>query len=1248
MGRPERPLDQHTGPIAELAAQLRQLRESAGRPSYRELAQRANFSMTALSQAAGGRTLPTLPVMKAYVRACGGDVGEWETRWQQLAGELRETAPLDEGEGVASSSGTHAPYLGLASYGVADAGLYFGREALTRELVGQLTVSRFLAVFGSSGSGKSSLLRAGLMATVADGGAGSWTAALLTPGARPLTALAAAVAPLAGLAAGELRADLLADPGHLHAAVQLALAGQPAGAELILVIDQFEEVFSAGSERDGFVDALLAAVGAPDARTRVVVAVRADFYGECARWPRLVTTLRNSQLLVGPMSSGELHDAIVEPAARIGVHVERALVATVIADADREPGALPLASHALLETWRGSPPGRLTLAAYQAAGGVSGAIATTAEAVYADCDDDQQQMLRRVFLRLIALGDGGPDTRRRVASADLAAGSEPGRATALVERLARARLVTVDEDGVQIAHEALIRSWPRLTEWLAEGRAGLRIQRGLAESASAWAGYGRDPAALYRGAPLAAALSWAGEDGGRTGLTAQEQEFLDASSAAEAAERVAAVRTSRRLRALVGMLLALLLAVSGAAGVAVWQRQTALTAERAAMSGQLAAQSLAFENADPDAASLAALAAWHAMPTVTAGSALLSTMGCCASPQATMLGEQGNIDGLAFSPDGRLLASGGDDDKLHLWDTATGTPLAALTGHTAPVNAIAFSPAGQLVATGSADDTIRIWRVATRRTIETLTGDTDAIEDLAFAPGPSGQILASASRDGTVRIWNLSTGHADAVLPFRGSFMRSVAFSPDGKTLATGGSDMKVTLWNIADLSRPELAQTLTGATKTIISLAYSPGGKTIAATETNGGAMMWSTAGGTGVPLRGGTHTSTGLAFSSDGSMLFSGASYDHLLLWDSATGRQLPTGGEATLGDVTVLAFSPATDSIAVGGLGGALRIWRSPVPRFTGHTSGVAGVTITPDGTTVASVGSDRTLRTWNRAGQLRVTVRLPKPATTVAISPDGRFVVTGGHDNAVTVRSLPDLTLVTSFPAGTSVSDVAFAARSGTLVAASAGTKILMWDIGTRQPRASFSAGTRVNRIAFSPDGRALAAVTNAGTVLKWTIGTTHRIVGHATVSGPLDAVSFSPDGRVVATAGSDGEITLWSAARLKPLAVLPGPLAKIQSLAFSHDDKTLAAAESNGTITLWRTSDDSQLATLTDGHQQVNSLAFTPDGTSLISGANSGRIISWTLDPATVFRQDCQILANDPGRAAAENLVPFASYPALCP
>ena len=455
MGRPERPIDPDAGPVADFAFRLRKLRDEAGRPSYRELARRASFSVTVLSEAAGGRSLPTLAVVRGYVRACGGDVGEWEEAWRLAAARQQ------------ADSARSAPYLGLASYGVEHGDLFFGREALTRDLLRRLAAGRFLAVFGPSGSGKSSLLRAGLLAAVdrgdlagpaVDGGglmaAADWTTVLLTPGEQPVAALAARVAALSGTAAETVHEDLLAGPEALHTAAARATAARPAGAELLLVVDQFEELFTVcadSRQRDSFVRALVAAVTAEDARTRVVLGVRADFYAQCARWPELVAALSDAQVLVGPIGPDQLRDVIVKPAERAGMTVEGALVATVLAETGTEPGALALVSHALLETWRHSPPGRMTLAAYTDAGGVPHAVASTAESVYAGFSESERRILRRIFLRLVAIGDGTPDARRRVPPGELAASDDP--AAALVEDLARARLVTIDDGSVQLAHE---------------------------------------------------------------------------------------------------------------------------------------------------------------------------------------------------------------------------------------------------------------------------------------------------------------------------------------------------------------------------------------------------------------------------------------------------------------------------------------------------------------------------------------------------------------------------------------------------------------------------------------------------------------------------------------------------------------------------------------------------------------------------------------------------------------------------
>jgi hypothetical protein len=374
VGRPERPLDPEAGPVQRFAFELRQLRQRAEGPSYRQLAKRAHYSATALSEAAAGEKLPSLDVALAYVGACGGDRAEWERRWQAVAAEL---SAARAGGGVTSDVEREqdAPYLGLATFEPADAERFFGREQLIGELLSRIAGSPFLAVFGASGSGKSSLLRAGLLPSVWAGGlpgSEEWPTALLTPGKHPLEELAIQVAAVEGIAAGSLHADLVADPARFGLAARQTLASKAQATRLLLVIDQFEEAFTlcdSEGERSGFVEALLSAAAGTDGRVAVVLGIRADFLGRCADYPALVDALRDALLLIGAMSQDELVTAVTEPAARAGLTVEPALVAAVVEDVVGRPGGLPLLSHALLETWRHRRGRALTLAAYRAAGG---------------------------------------------------------------------------------------------------------------------------------------------------------------------------------------------------------------------------------------------------------------------------------------------------------------------------------------------------------------------------------------------------------------------------------------------------------------------------------------------------------------------------------------------------------------------------------------------------------------------------------------------------------------------------------------------------------------------------------------------------------------------------------------------------------------------------------------------------------------------------------------------------------------
>jgi hypothetical protein len=547
MPRPERALDPSAGPVQLLANDLRQLRQRAGNPPYRELAQHAGYSVTTLSDAAGGRRLPALPVLRAYVRACGGDPGEWEERWRDAA------TTLAAGSKAGSDTDDRAPYLGLAGFQPSDAEWFFGRERLVAELVNQIGNGRLLAIVGASGSGKSSLLRAGLLPALVGTADATDDWLLITPGERPFSE------------------------------VGTRLGGAPPA---LVLVDQFEEVFTLcrdADERARFFQALLDAAEHP--ATRVVITLRADFYGHCAPYRRLAEALRCRTVLVGPMSDEELRHAVTGPAALAGLTVERALLTKVVADAAGQPGALPLMSHALLETWRQRQGQILTAAGYEAAGGVARAIAQTAERVYAKLDPDQQHVARCVLTRLTALGEGTEDTRRRVRRAELDfEGTE-----AVIDRLAAARLIVVGDDSVEIAHEALIAAWPRLRGWLTDDRDGLRTHRQLTDAAAIWNDLGRDPGALYRSTRLALAQQWAERDSHDRALTSLERAFLAASQRAELQEQAAAFRHARQRKAFTRSLAVLFVVSLVVSIAAVWLWRVALRQHEFAPTRQLPA-----------------------------------------------------------------------------------------------------------------------------------------------------------------------------------------------------------------------------------------------------------------------------------------------------------------------------------------------------------------------------------------------------------------------------------------------------------------------------------------------------------------------------------------------------------------------------------------------------------------------------------------------------------------------------------
>ncbi|MFF9040136.1 helix-turn-helix domain-containing protein [Streptomyces sp. NPDC014892] len=1209
-GRREVPVDPAAGPVQRFAFELRKLRAEAGGVTYRALAQRAGYSVTTLSQAAGGEQLPTLQVVLAYVRGCGGNAAQWEARWREAV----EESACDGSQG---NDGTLPPYRGLARFETGDSALFFGRQQLTADLVDLLSRRRFAAVFGPSGSGKSSLLRAGLVPVLRQAQEPDLRPAairILTPGERPARTHAPLLTPAAPRDGG-------------------------AGADTLVIVDQFEEVFTLcrdAAERARFIGLLLAA-RQPESRLRVLLAVRGDFYGRCAEHRDLADALCDANLLAGAMSPAELRDAVVKPATAAGLTVERALTTRLVKEVADAPGGLPLLSHALLETWRRRRGKTLTMAGYEAAGCLDGAIAKTAEQIYGQFTEDQAAAARRVVLRLIAPGDGTPDTRRSVDRSELS-GSERNDTAQVLEALAGARLLTLDGETVELAHEALITAWPRLRGWIEEDRERLRVHRNLTDAAHAWQELGREDGALVRGSRLAAAQEHFG-GASREDLTDLEHAFLEASRDHEQKGR-------RRYRLVLAAVTTALCLALVAAGLAVGQWQSAVTAQHLAQSRQLAAQSGALLDSEPDLASLLAVHAYRTSQTREATAALYAAAALPLRKRLT--GGTEPVDAIALSPDGRTLAAHSGDGSVRIWDLPGGRVRRALfTGHNTSSEAAAFSPDGSnlaVAASGGTGAVVGLWDPVTGRKLRTLTVPDGSVRGMDFSP--DGRAVAVSS-PAAVRVWDVATGRKRHSFTSR-TDEEVVAFGPDGRTVAAMSRNGVVRVWDMD-----------TGRTRTVHDrqvergLGFSPDGRTYAVGRTDGSVQLREVA--TGIvrrTIRDGAMKVDQVAFAPDGRTLAIPGPADTVRLWDTASGpaRATVTAGHQGRGLMAMVLGADGRTLVTSSYSEPTIRVHRLSVDQPLLSLRGIAGasvddMTFSPDGRTVATVHQGPpgrgSVQVWDvRTGDRKATLaldtdlalrgkQLPSSVwrlSAAGFSPTGRALAARAVKNGVVieVRDVATGRLHQSRALG---AIRAVFSPDGTRLAVAGGKGwVRIWRLSTGALHTVRTGhGQSVRTLAFTPDGRTLAVVNvedrggDQVTLLDAATGRTQRTIEPSSRS-PL-TLAFSPDGHTLATASAgNGLVETWDArtGRLQDSFSVSG---EVESLAFSSDGRTLATSSARG-VQLWDLATSQPRRTLPTRSPGV--VAFSPDGRTLAISTGSS-VELWNVDlpdPARAIRTIC--------------------------
>ena len=1162
------------------------------------------------------------------------------------------------------------PYKGLAFFDVADTGRFFGREAPTSNVVRRLRDGKRLAiVIGASGSGKSSLVRAGLVPALRRGrklpdgtdvpvGSAEWRILLLNPGSHPLESLALKLNQdeTSLEATRELIKDMRRDPHSLHLAI-CRLAESWGAPRVVLVIDQFEEVFTLcrdEDERQAFIENIMDAVdpenGGP---TAAVITLRADFYAHCADFPALREALARHQEFIGAMTTEELRRAIEQPATQAEWAFQSGLVDLLVRDVRGEPGALPLLSHALLETWRRRRGRTMTLRGYAESGGVRGAIARTAESVLRDMNPEERWLARNIFIRLTELGTETQDTRRRATISELIPSEDQEPAVrSVLDTLADARLVTLGQQDAEVAHEALIREWPTLREWLEEDRQGLHLHRHLTEAAQEWEARGRDHAELYRGARLAQAAEWANLHPKETNPL--EREFLAASQtsqAEETAERLAQQqrelqaardlarlegeraqaerRSSVRLRRFAIALSGMLIVALAAAGFALQQRNRATSEALIARSRELASAALVQTDRDPELSvllSIEAVAQSQAAHAETPRQVEETLRGSLMAfrTERVLAGHRDRVYEAAYSPDGSLLATASADGYVRIWDPSTGELIQTLDDGRRAIKSVAFSADGKILASTSNDRTIKIWDPKTGDLLRTLNAHTAMVQDLAYSP--NGKMLASVGRDAALILWDLSTGKPTERFESPAPLM-AVAFSPDGLKVAatSSGYGSEYSVWDI----------------------------------ET--GELLFSNM-GEGVPCQTVGDFSSDLSFSPDGALLLVGDCQGAISVLSADDGSLLDRL-DAHTGAINAIAFGPDGSSFAGAGSDRRVKVWNTATRELQltllGHQAPVYGLAFDPNGLRLTSTSEDGTARIWNISLPYeQMSIPTTADPVTISYSPDGTRIA-AGYQGMGTVQVWDAATggLVSSLAGhdeGSTVTGLAFNSDGNQLATSGSDQTVRLWDLSTGEetvpPIAHISW---VQAVAFGPGDQALYTGASDTIVRQWSLWTgelQNSILGESDAvlsmalnetgsllavgdagglivihdlqanayrtleshQGSVYAVLFIPGGARLVSASDDGSIIIWDLIDRTPLMTLSGHDGPVLDLALSPDGATLASASLDGTVRLWDTETGRERLALE--HPTAGgffAVSFSPDGKTL-AAAGQGGIFEYTV------------------------------------
>lgn len=1139
------------------------------------------------------------------------------------------------------------PYKGLRAFQSADNQDFFGREKVTEKLLKRLEeiheFGRFLAVIGPSGSGKSSLIKAGLIPALWRGelsGSEKWFIVEMLPGAHPLDELEIALTRVAASQSGSLHEQLSRDRRGLIRTAQLILPND--GSELVLVIDQFEELFTLLEDeatRVYFLDLLYTAVIEPRSRVRIIITLRADFYDRPLHYADFGELVRSRMETVLPLSAQELERAISKPSERVGASFEPGLVATIVAEVNYQSGALPLLQYALTELFEQRNGRMLTREAYDAIGGSVGALARRADEVHLDFDDAGQEAARQMFLRLVTLGEGVEDTRRRVTRSELLAiAPDADVMDEVIDTYVDHRLLSLDNDPgtrsptVEVAHEAILRAWERLRNWLNESRDEIKHQRQLSTMATEWHDSKHDNSFLARGARLAQFEKWIADT--QLALTPAEQAYFDASISHRALEAKAEIERQIHVKILERRsvrFLHALVAVFGLAAFITSILSVVVINERnrtdAALSGEKEARSIvevnllalrelalvngaqaAYANDDLDTARTLSLAANNGENASSQSQWILADTAYAPGTSRVYSDELYNYDWSAatLSPDRRymLTRSYSINQELVIWDLDAG-------------DVIGVFPTAPSVL-------------------------TDTITVISFRPTPHVQDwqLLIGSDNGTVTLWNYE--RQQPLLTFTaGSPVWTADFSPDGAHIAAGSDDGTLRLW---DVNSGDLLYTLVSHMTPLTALTFSPDGTRLLSASEDGKVMLWDVTSGNMLqefdtrprPIR--------LAFSPDANRFLVSTFTPFIMsLWDIQTGSEVRTFRR--VGPIGWPFFSRDGQSV-FSSEGNFITFWDINTGEvrlsLTGHTHAVVGIFPTVDESQILSVSTDGTIREWNLhngAEIARTQSLFPYLVMDGQISPDGQtFAVAAGGS---TVRDLPGLVVLYDTVTGTemrrfgvggvahtaSPSSVRFNPDGQTILSADWSGEIKLWDMTNGALLWSVEGVTSaVNSVEFTPDGGAFIASSDEGDVL-WVDSVTGVITRRYSLGVPVKKAIFTRGaGRLLAClADESSSILVVDVETGETLHRMDGQSSACLALAIAPDDLTAVSGHGDGSILLWNLTNGQLIRRFRSGLGRITELAFSNDGETVFSGsfvgaAQSLNVLLWDVATGEPYRR----------------------------